>query len=86
MPEIRWIDTAGLPAKFDIADLVDSGVVGEALLAWCRERVRQGPPPVVEVPAQRPKPQGDQRNTPSMIRHRLRHAAAIVCDGVESAH
>jgi hypothetical protein len=42
--KFRHIDTSGLPKGFDIADLVDSGVTGDALMAWLRDRVRDGPP------------------------------------------
>lgn len=40
----RHIDTTGLPPGFDIADLIESGVTGQALIDWCKARVRPGPP------------------------------------------
>lgn len=42
--KFRHIDTTGLPKGFDIADLVDSGVTGKELMAWLKDRVRNGPP------------------------------------------
>jgi len=44
--QYRHIDTTGLPKGFDIADLVESGVTGQALIDWCKARVRPGPPVV----------------------------------------
>lgn len=47
----RHIDVAGLPAGYDVADLIESGVEGAQLRAWCRDRVKAGP-----IPAPKPKP------------------------------
>lgn len=44
MEQYRHIDTTGLPKGFDVADLIASGVVGDQLKAWCKERIRPGPP------------------------------------------
>jgi P4 family phage/plasmid primase-like protien len=48
MTTFRTIDTAGLPAGFDVADLIDQGITGPALIAWCKARILPGPPPLVE--------------------------------------
>ena len=55
--KFRHIDTTGLPEKFDIADLVESGIEGEELIKWCKARVRPGPPSLTkeEMRASRPK-------------------------------
>ena len=44
MKKFRHIDTSGLPKGFDVADLVDSGITGDELIAWLKSRVRDGPP------------------------------------------
>lgn len=61
--KFRHIDTTGLPPKFDIADLVDSGVTGADLIAWLRDRVRDGPPPE-EEPQEKKKKRTPARPTP----------------------
>jgi putative DNA primase/helicase len=52
----RHIDTTGLPDKFDIADLVESGVVGDELIEWCKARVRSGPPSMTKAEMRASKP------------------------------
>lgn len=44
MTTFRHIDTTGLAPGFDIADLIDQGIDGPALIEWCKSRVRKGPP------------------------------------------
>ena len=75
MDKYRHIDTTGLPPGFDIADLVESGITGQKLIDWCKERVRPGPPsltqeemqPVkaVKPTAARPKSVGVSRPPPA---------------------
>jgi putative DNA primase/helicase len=51
----RHIDTSGLPAGYDVADLIESGADTEALRAWCRARLVAGPIRTVKpVPATAP--------------------------------
>ncbi len=49
MDRERHIDTTGLPKKFDVADLIESGVTGDELIAWCKARVRPGPPVLTQA-------------------------------------
>jgi putative DNA primase/helicase len=65
--KIRYIDTSGLPPGFDVADLIAQGTTGQALLDWCRERVREGMPPAEErpQPVRTPKPEAAQKKAPS---------------------
>lgn len=56
MTEIRYIDTAGLPSGFDVADLIEQGVVGSALVAWCKARVKPGLPPPPAPQAKKTRP------------------------------
>jgi putative DNA primase/helicase len=48
----RYIDTSGLPEKFDVADLIARGVTGKELAKWCKARLKPGPPPM-PAPAQK---------------------------------
>lgn len=53
---LRYIDTSGLPDGFDVGDLIAQGVTGDALVAWCKGRVRPGiPPPEARPEVVRPK-------------------------------
>ncbi len=54
MPTMRYIDTAGLGKGYDVADLIESGVTGDALLQWLKKRARPGIIPE-SIPAKRPK-------------------------------
>jgi hypothetical protein len=54
--KFRHIDTTGLPDGFDVADLIESGVVGEELIAWCKARVRPGPPSLTKEEMRASKP------------------------------
>lgn len=56
MTGFRYIETDGLPEGFDVADLIESGIAGDDLLAWCRDRVRPGPPPKPTKPRAAPEP------------------------------
>lgn len=47
---IRYIDTADLPAGFDVGDLIAQGVTGKPLLEWMKARVRDGLPPAEPRP------------------------------------
>lgn len=58
MTTFRHIDTTGLPAGFDVADLIESGVTGDTLIAWCKARRREGPP--VAEPKKNPPKAGPQ--------------------------
>ncbi len=42
MTDIRYIDTTGLPSGYDVADLIESGIEGDDLIAWFKSRVRDG--------------------------------------------
>jgi putative DNA primase/helicase len=55
MPSVRYIDTDGLPLGFDVADLVQQGTTGDALIAWMKQRVRPGTPPAEAKPVAVPK-------------------------------
>jgi len=59
MDKVRHIDTSGLPEGFDIADLVESGITGEELIKWCKDRVRPGPPKITRKPKVKKKPPVD---------------------------
>lgn len=39
---VRHIDTSGLPEKYDVYDLLESGINQDDLYAWLKERVRDG--------------------------------------------
>ncbi len=52
MTTFRYIETAGLPPGFDIADLIDSGVTGDALRKWAKDRIKPGAP--VAAPKKNP--------------------------------
>lgn len=44
MEKYRHLDMSGLPKGYDLADLIDSGISDADLIAWCKNRVRSGPP------------------------------------------
>jgi putative DNA primase/helicase len=60
MKRIRHVDLTGLPEKFDLADLVESGTTGDNLKAWFKERTKDGPP----VVRRRKKPKTEKKAAP----------------------
>ena len=86
--DVRHIETAGLPAGFDVADLVESGIVGAKLVEWCKARVKPGAPakpkPTAIAGEKNPPANSTTPGDQGSVREPGRKAAPVRALGIEA--
>jgi len=82
----RHIDTTGLPLGFDGADLIESGIIGQKLIDWCKQRVHPGPPSLSQDEMTPPKKKTTPKSNGKTASHPVKTNIVALPDPVPELH